>query len=74
MFFAGSVRQAAPQDFLHEGFELIESQATFPDDTAQCSFCEFLVVGDRESSMWRVFMPEDNVASFLVVPLIANFG
>ena len=52
--------------------KFLDGQSCVVKDSTQGSFGQFLVVGDGQPSMWWNAQPEDDVASGLMIHLIAN--
>jgi hypothetical protein len=65
----GSARSAA-----NERDELFDRDSSFADQSTQRALGDFAVVGNREASMRRLRVPEDDVATPLPIELVPELS
>lgn len=54
--------------------KFVHGKPRFADQCSHGSFRNFIVVGNHKAAMWRVSLSQDDVASSLPVPLVAQLA
>jgi hypothetical protein len=64
--------QASPANSVKQRQELVHGEAHFADDGAERAARNLPMVGYRDAAVRGKAPPQDHVASFLVIELVAN--
>ncbi|GIX00978.1 MAG: hypothetical protein KatS3mg111_4310 [Pirellulaceae bacterium] len=70
------IRKDGPYPIRHNDsqkvIELFNCQSSLSNDRTQCSLGNFLVIGNGQTSVWWVRLPQNHVATSLSVQVIAD--